>query len=396
MLVNKTYTIEIFPDNEMTQLFWQHIGAARFCYNYVLNLSQESHKTAGKRLNRKEMRTVLLNLKRVEEFKWLKNICSTTLQNAVQNLDNAYERFFSGQNRLPRFKSKKKSKPSFLLVCNQKNKPGKQTIRFEAINGKLKLRLNKLGYVDFTQHRKPPKHAVINTATIVFENNRWFAKLSCTTEIDRVKTKEISGFKHTAIDPGVKTLMTFSDGWTIAKFDLLNPHEERMLRIWLRRASRRYVRGAKEQSKGYHEARNEANKLIRKAIDRRNDYYHKLTRQMVEEYDLISVEATSFNQLMKAFHGTAKVWQKYAPATFLEMLKYKCEWYGVAYIEAPRFFPSTQMCSNCGQLTGPKGLEELHIREWKCSNCGANHLRDENAAKNIDLYGLETYLHSLQ
>lgn len=215
-------------------------------------------------------------------------------------------------------------------------------------------------------------------------------------EIKEIEKKQNKELKHTAIDPGVETLMTFSDGWAIAKFDLLKPHEGRMLRIWLRRASRRYTKGAEEQSKGYYEARDKANALVRKAINRRNDYYHKLTRQIVEEYDLITVESTSFQQLMQALHGTAKTWQKYAPSTFLGMLKYKCKWYGVEYIEAPRFFPSTQMCSNCGELTGPKGLKDLHIRKWVCSTCRVEHLRDVNSAKNFDNYGLEVYFSKLK
>ena len=396
MVINKTYTIEIFPDFEMTQVFWQHVGAIRFCYNHLLNLSQESYKNTGKRLYKKEMRTILINLKETEEFSWLKQICSTTIQDVSQRLDDAYIRYFSGQNKLPKFKSKKKDRPSFLLTCNQKNKPGKQTIRFEDRDGKLKLRLNKLGYVDFTLHRKPPKNAVINNTTIVFENNRWFAKLSCTLEVKKQQKKQTKEIRHTAIDPGVETLMTFADDWTIAKFDLLKPHEERMLKIWLRRASRRYIQGAKEQSKGYYEARDKANSLIRKAINRRNDSYHKLTRFIVEEYDLITVESTSFQRLMQALHGTAKTWQKYAPSTFLGMLKYKCKWYGVEYIEAPRFFPSTQMCSNCGELTGPKGLKDLHIKKWTCSNCGVEHLRDVNASQNLDNYGLSVYLQKLK
>ena len=308
MLVKKTYTIEVFPDNEMTQVFWQHVGTARFCYNYALKLSQESYNNTGKRLSRTEIQTALANLKRNSEFEWLKDICSTTVQNAAKRLDDAYNKFFAKQNKLPKFKSKKKDRPSFLLTCNHKNKPGKQTIRFENKDDKLKLRLNKLGYVDFTLHRKPPKNAIINNTTIVFENNRWFAKLSCTLEVKKQQKKQKEEFKHTAIDPGVETLMTFADDWTIAKFNLLKPHEERMFKIWLRRASRRYIIGAKEQSKGYYEARDKANALIKKAINRRNDSYHKLTRFIVEEYDLITVESTSFQQLMQALHGTAKTW----------------------------------------------------------------------------------------
>lgn len=113
MLVKKTYTIEIFPDSEMVQMFWQHIGAARFCYNYALNLSQESYKNTGRRLNRIEMQTALANLKKDNEFKWLKDICSTTVQNAAKRLDDAYIRYFSGQNKLPKFKSKKKTSHHF-------------------------------------------------------------------------------------------------------------------------------------------------------------------------------------------------------------------------------------------------------------------------------------------
>ena len=396
MLVNKTYTIEIFPDDEMTQLFQQHVGAARFCYNYLLNLSQESYKTTGKRLFKGEMLSILASLKRTDEFKWLKEIYSTTVQNAAKCLDDSYKKFFSGQNELPRFKSRKRDRQSFLLVCNHRDETSKQTIRVESIDGKLKLRLNKLGYVDFTQHRKPPIGTIINTASIVFESNRWFAKLSCTTEINRNKaSKATSDFKHTAIDPGVKTLMTFSDGQTIAKFDLLNTHEERMLKIWLKRASRRYKHGVKKQSNNYYKARDKANKLIRKAINRRNDVYHKITTDLAKEYSLITVEDTSFKKLMTALHNTAKTWQAYAPATFLSMLEYKCSWYGTTFIKAPKYLKSTQICSECGCITGPKGMQDLSIRHWTCSECGTEHDRDVNATKNLDAYGLNEYKNKL-
>ena len=182
---------------------------------------------------------------------------------------------------------------------------------------------------------------------------------------------------------GVKTFATLSDGTT---FD--NPkhlrNNLRRLRVEQRKLSRRFKRGAKEQSKSYQKQKLIVAKLHEHIKNQREDYLHKASTQIIRSFDTVCLEDLNIKGMMqneKLALAIGEVgWHK-----FKTMLEYKAEWYGKNILYIGRFQPSSKLCNTCGTIFKELSLKD---RSWTCQSCGTHHERDENAAKNIKSFGL--------
>ncbi|BBN99711.1 transposase [Sporolactobacillus terrae] len=172
-----------------------------------------------------------------------------------------------------------------------------------------------------------------------------------------------------------------------------NPHFskpfERRLRREKRKLSRRIVKAKtlvqKDPNKNWRDCSNlekqrlKVAKLYAKVNNRKTDFLHKRSTELVKSHDLLVVEDLPVKRLVKNHH-LAKSIHDVSWSRFTDMLKYKSKWYGKAFIKIDRFFASSQICSACGHKDGKKALA---IREWDCPQCGTHHDRDINAAINI-------------
>ena len=349
--------IRIYPDNKQADKLAKAFGCARWFWNNSLAETQKLYHETGKGLGQFALNARLPELKK--EYGWLAETHSQVLQSVSLNLSRAFVNFFERRAKYPNFKSKH----------------GKQTIQYpqgvKIVEGR-KLFLPKIGHVRAVVHREIA--GTIKTVTISkTPTGKYFASILTETGLD-APVISFDG-KILGIDVGLKHLAVTSDG---SKFD--NPKHvakaQKNLKLKQKKLSRK-MSGSN--------TRNKARILVAKTHERvansRKDYLHKLSRRLVDENQVIAVEDLHVKGMMKN-HCLAKSISDAGWGMLTTMLKYKTEQAGKGYIEVNRFFPSSKACSCCGHAI--KSLP-LNIRNWKCIECGAEHDRDINAAKNIAL-----------
>ncbi|MGZ7068389.1 MAG: RNA-guided endonuclease TnpB family protein [Methanobacterium sp.] len=365
--VAKSYKIRIYPKMSLQDNFRENFGYNRFIFNQLLGNNNLIYKLAlnNPRINPKNHKPSINRITTnnwlksfKESFAFLKNGESTSLQSTCDIYNDSFKRFFKNQNNYPKFKSKKNSVQSIKLKNNN------NSIRFD---GK-KVRLNKFGFVKYKDNREIKGD--ILSATVKFENNRWYAVINCkNVPVEPLpKTGNIVG-----IDLGLKDLMTFSDGEKRKPIKRIAKLESKIARL------NQNLSRKQRNSKNFKENVRKLNKLYSRVVDIRNDEYQKLSTEIVERFDLIGLEKLQPINMVKnsrLSHSISQIsWSK-----LVDMIKYKAEWYDKIMIQVDRFFPSSKLCSHCGYRNEDL---TLNIRGWACPDCGTIHDRDVNAALNI-------------
>ncbi len=354
--------VRLYPTKQQKQLLAQQFGCSRFWWNKALNLQYEHRSEKGRWLKRTELNAMLPGLKK--KLPWLSDCYSQVLQATTKHLEQAMKNWFSGRARKPRFKAKR----------------NRQSISFPQ-NVKVVgdyLKIPKIGLVEarFTQLIEWE----IKTVTIsVTPSGKYYAAIGL--DLGDIEIEKSTDGQILGIDLGLKDYVTCHNGtgtWSVKHPKWLKGHE-RNLRYFSKQLSRR--------KKGSNR-RNKARRLLARVHERlsntRQDFLHKLSRQITDENQVVVVE----NLKIKGMVKNRKLSQAIAQSgwgIFLNFLSYKLERKGGVLVEIDRFFPSSKMCSNCGHVH--KELE-LKDREWICSACNTYHLRDENASKNIRTEGI--------
>ena len=362
--LNKSFKIRIYPSQEQIRLIEHTFGCVRYVYNYMLNLKQKLYKFFGINLSYNNSSKVLTELKRCND--WLCGIDSRSLQGCIKDLDSAYQRFFSGQGKYPKFKSKKRSKNSY--------RTNSIAVRLD-IDGRT-IKIPKVGIIRFRDKSKFSGVTKIYSITISKSaSGKYFASISAEVNIEHFeKTNQNEG-----IDLGLKDFAIFSRGEKVKnpKFFI---HAQKKLAKMQRKLSKK-VYG----SNNYQKYKVIVAKFREMVRNRRLDFLHKLTLRLVREYDIICCETLKVKNMMKN-HTLAKSFQDTSLYEFIRQLEYKTRWYGKTLSKIDTFCPSSQLCSNCGYKN--EDVKNLKIREWVCPKCGTHHDRDVNSAINILNEGL--------
>jgi len=360
--INRAYRTELSPDDRQRQRMVQACGAARFAYNWGLR-----RKTTVMNLNRASIERIKvptaidlhkeLNGLKATQFPWMYEVSKCAPQEALRDLDAAFTNFFEGRARFPTFKSRKHGLGAFTLTGAIEVGPGH--VQLPRLGW---VRLKENGYLSSTVH--------INSATVSERAGRWF--VSVNVVVQQEEPKSVSG-PVVGVDRGLKSLAVVSDGFVVENPRALHRRERKLKH--LQRAVSRKVKGSSKR----HNAVRALARLHLEISNVRKDALHKATTKLARTKSVIVVEDLGVRGMM-ANRRFAKSIADAGWGEFVRQLEYKTAWYGSRLVVADRFFPSTKMCSHCGNIKETMPQSE---RMYSCERCGTVMGRDLNAAINL-------------
>lgn len=368
-----TKKIRLKPTKKQTGLLFQSAGTARWVYNWTLGRQKENYDNGGKFLSDNVLRKEITQLKKTDEFIWLSNVSNNVAKQAVKDACDSYKRFFKKRTSFPRFKKKGRVTPSFYNDnAKLKTKPNKTVL------------LEKIGWVK-TSEQLPCDVKYMNPR-IKFDGKYWYLTVGIDREIVQLELSDTV----LGIDVGIKELAVVSDGRV---YENINKTKEikrlnKKLRRLQRQVSRKYEKN-KEGSRyvktcNILKVEHQIKLAHRRLTNIRNNHIHQSTADIVKTKPCkVVVEDLNVSGMMKNRYLAKKIANQKL-YEFIRQLEYKCEKQGIVFTKADRWFPSSKMCSACGNIKKDLRLSD---RTYRC-DCGHHMDRDLNASINLANYVL--------
>ena len=364
---NIAYKFLLSPSDEQIVRFSKTFGCCRKVYNLMLEEKRANLLSGGKCGK-------VTPARYKKRFPYLKEVDSLALANEQINLEQAFSNYFKNKKfGFPKFKSKNKDRCSYTT---------------NLVNGNIRLendmiRLPKIGYVNVFMHREIPNDHVLKSVTVSMDKDgKYYASLLYEYEMDEIE--RIDEVSHIGLDYKSDGLYMDSLGQCANM-----PHYYRKAEKKLRKMHRQLSR-KKKGSKNREKAKIILSKQSRHVANQRKDFHHKLSNEITNRYELISVEKIDLKKMSKKEKmKLGKSTHDNGYGQFLRMIEYKQERKGHFFIKVDEKYPSSQLCSCCGYKN--KVTKDLSIREITCPKCGSTYDRDINAAINIEREGYRIY-----
>ena len=382
----KTLKIMLIPNNKQKSKLFQSTGVARFAYNWALGREQENYKNGDTFLSDYDLRKEFTKLKSTEEYKWLNDYSNNITKQAIKDACLAYRRFFKGQSAFPRFKSKRKSKPSFYMDTD-KIQFTEKTVKLEKITLSRKKNKQKLNWIKLAERNRISTDGGYINPRITFDGLNWWISVG----IEYTDNTKIPVNEGIGIDLGIKDLAVCSDidkpYKNINKTQKIRKLKKKKRRLQ-RKISKKYLINKKGDSycktRNIIKAEKKLLKLNHRLTDIRQDYLQQTTTEIINRKPkFIVLEDLAVKNMMKNKHLAEAVAEQ-CFYEFYRQIEYKSSWNNIKFIIADRFYASSKMCSCCGAVK--KDLK-LSDRIYKCDNCNTVIDRDKNASINLFKYG---------
>ena len=381
----KSIKVRLLPNNKQLTKLFKYVGCTRFAYNWTIAREHENYKQGNKFLLDNELRKEFTQLKKQENYKWLNKISNNVTKQAIKDACNSYKRFFKGQSKHPKFKSKKHSKQSF-YQDNVKIQFTETYVKVEGFAVSKKKNKQKLNWIKLSEKGRIPTNCKYMNPRFTFDGLHWWVSVSVEVDDNTNAPPKSEGI---GIDLGLKDLAVCSDGHAyknINKTNKVKKIEKRKRRLH-RSVLRQYNMNKRGES--YKKTSNivkrekELLKVIKRLTNIRRNYLHQTTSEIIKRKpSFICIEDLNVSGMMKNKH-LSKAIQQQSFHEFRRQIEYKSAWNNIPVIIADRFFPSSKLCSCCG---GIKKDLKLSDRIYQC-DCGNIIDRDYQASLNLKQYG---------
>ena len=363
--------VRLFPTSLQEKQMWKSAGTKRWVYNWVLEKQQKNYNTGGKFVKSNDLRKELTQLKKTDSYKWLNEVSNNVAKQAVKDACNAYLRFFKGIAEKPVYKSRKNS-----------------VISFYNDNVKLKVKKNevlleKVGWVKIKEDI--PLNCRYTKPTVSHDGKYWYLSVGIEVKSNKV---ELTG-KTLGIDVGIEKLAVCSNELVfrnINKTKKVKKLEKKLHRLQ-RKVSNKYEKNKKgasyQKTNNIKKLEKQIKLVYRRLNGIRKNHLHQATNKIVKtKPSKVVMETLNIQGMMKNKY-LSKAIQQQNLYELKRQIQYKCEFNGIKFIEADKWYPSSKTCSKCGNVKKNLSLSE---RTYICEECGYKINRDLNAAINLSRY----------
>lgn len=378
MIINKSFKIRLYPNRSQSCLFEKSFGCSRFIYNSMLAERKEAYENLKNDNNRQALWTYKYKTEKQykEEFEWLKEVESSSLQQARIDLSIAYNNFFrslsgkhKGNSGFPKF-HKKGVKDTYRIINNH-------NIKMDFENHKIKV--PKIGWVNYRDNRQFEQTKICSVTISKSKTNKYFAAILVSIDIPEIKKLEFSNdLIIKGLDMSMDKFYVDNDGNSPEYSKHFRKNQKHL--AYLQRQVSKKQKGSHNKFK----AQMKVNKLYEKIANSRKDFIEKLSNKLIAENDVIVIESLNMKSMAQML-TLGKSVSDLAWGMFVNRLRQKIDVTNKLLIKADKFFASSQICNVCGYQNNSLTLQD---REWDCPICGSHLIRDANAGQNLKQFGI--------